>query len=174
MLRQNPYDSPTSWEKRRGRNPTFASRDKWARIEAAQRNLGWLWAYKAALDAWRDDVRWPGFVSKSRLGEIKGPHHRGDAELATEAYEVLPGLCRVGPPIRFCMPTPTWNPRRGGRDANSIEAVLPHRRHPKLRRPQDRHSVLVAMDNVDKVPWNPVENDLHLPLRRDSRDPRFG
>ena len=57
VLRQNPYDSPSSWEKRRGRNPTFASRDKWARIEAAQRNRGWLSGYKAALVAWRDGIR---------------------------------------------------------------------------------------------------------------------
>lgn len=57
VLRQNPYDSPSSWEKRRGRNPTFASKDKWARIEAAQRNRGWLAGYTSALGAWRDGVR---------------------------------------------------------------------------------------------------------------------
>lgn len=57
VLRQDPYDSPTTWEKRRGRNPTFASRDKWARIEAAQRNRGWLSEYADALEALREGVR---------------------------------------------------------------------------------------------------------------------
>ncbi len=57
VLRQNPYDSPTTWEKRRGRNPTFASRDKWARIEAAQRNKEWLAAYRAALEGLRQGVK---------------------------------------------------------------------------------------------------------------------
>lgn len=57
VLRQDPYDSPSSWEKRRGRNPTFASVDKWARIEAVQRKRGWLAAYAAALAAWRDGIR---------------------------------------------------------------------------------------------------------------------
>ena len=62
VLRQNPNDSPTTWEKRRGRNPTFASRDKWARIEAAQRNTEWLAAYAEALDTLRGgfkDVLFP-------------------------------------------------------------------------------------------------------------------
>lgn len=57
VLRQDPYDSPSSWEKRRGLNPTFASRDKWARIEATQRNRNWLSAYIKAFDAWRGGNR---------------------------------------------------------------------------------------------------------------------
>lgn len=56
VLRQNPYDSPTTWEKRRGRNPTFASGDKWARIEAAQRKRGWLAEYADALEALREGL----------------------------------------------------------------------------------------------------------------------
>jgi hypothetical protein len=50
IMEQDPYDNPTSWEKRRGRNPTFASRDKWARIEASQRKREWLEAYRDARD----------------------------------------------------------------------------------------------------------------------------
>lgn len=57
VLRQDPYDSPSSWEKRRGMNPTYASRDKWARIEAAQRNRGWLSDYNDALAALRKGLR---------------------------------------------------------------------------------------------------------------------
>ncbi|MEM6995431.1 MAG: hypothetical protein AAF721_33285 [Myxococcota bacterium] len=62
VLGQNPFDSPTSWEQRRGRNPTFASGDKWMRIEAAQRKQGWLAEYKVALAAYRQgerDVEFP-------------------------------------------------------------------------------------------------------------------
>lgn len=57
VLRQDPHDTAASWEKRRGRNPTFASRDKWKRIEAAQRKRDWLHAYRAALGEFRRGVR---------------------------------------------------------------------------------------------------------------------
>jgi putative transposase len=57
VLRQDPYDSPTSWEKRRGLNPTYASRDKWKRIETAQRNRAWLSAYREALARYRAGER---------------------------------------------------------------------------------------------------------------------
>jgi hypothetical protein len=57
VLAQDPYDSPTSWEKRRGLRPTFASRDKWTRIEAAQRNRSFLAAYRDALERFREGLR---------------------------------------------------------------------------------------------------------------------
>ncbi|MEM6993688.1 MAG: hypothetical protein AAF721_24455 [Myxococcota bacterium] len=53
VLRQDPFDCPTSWEKRRGRNPTFASGDRWRRVEAAQRKRGWQAEYREALAAYR-------------------------------------------------------------------------------------------------------------------------
>jgi len=57
VLRQDPYDSPTSWEKRRGRNPTFASTDRWKRIEASQRKRAWYEAYRDALAAFVRGLR---------------------------------------------------------------------------------------------------------------------
>jgi REP element-mobilizing transposase RayT len=56
VLEQDPYDSPSSWEKRRGIRPTFASRDKWKRIETAQRRSWWLAVYRAALERFRQGV----------------------------------------------------------------------------------------------------------------------
>ena len=53
VLAQDPYDSPTTWEARRGLRPTFASRDKWKRIEAAQRRAWFLAAYRSALQRFR-------------------------------------------------------------------------------------------------------------------------
>lgn len=57
ILAQDPFDCPTSWEKRRGRNPTFASTDKWKRVEAGQRKQSWYAAYRAALASFCGDVR---------------------------------------------------------------------------------------------------------------------
>lgn len=48
ILIQDPHDAPTSWEQRRGLKPRFASKDRWARIEAAQRNADWLEAHEEA------------------------------------------------------------------------------------------------------------------------------
>lgn len=62
VQRQDPYDCTKSWEKRRGLNPTFASTDKWKRIEAAQRKRTWETEYRAALEAYRagdEDVVFP-------------------------------------------------------------------------------------------------------------------
>jgi putative transposase len=53
LLRQDPYDNATSWEKRRGLNPTFAGGDRFARQEAAQRKKSWYHAYRAAYERWR-------------------------------------------------------------------------------------------------------------------------
>jgi putative transposase len=57
LLRQDPYDSATSWEKRRGLNPTFAGGDSFAREEAAQRKKSWYLAYRAAYERWRTGNR---------------------------------------------------------------------------------------------------------------------
>lgn len=57
ILAQDPFDSPQAFEKRRGRNPTFASEDKWARVEAAQRKREWEQAYRQALIAYRNGNR---------------------------------------------------------------------------------------------------------------------
>ena len=57
LARQDPYDNPTSWEKRRGLSPTYATSDRWARAEAAQRRSDWLAAYREALERFRLGVR---------------------------------------------------------------------------------------------------------------------
>jgi hypothetical protein len=50
VLAQNPLSSPTSKELRFQLNPRIAAKNKWARIEALQRNRGFLESYRAA---WR-------------------------------------------------------------------------------------------------------------------------
>ena len=57
VLTQDPYDSPTSWEKRRGLRPTFASRDKWKRIQLIALLEGFYARYREALAAWRKGDR---------------------------------------------------------------------------------------------------------------------
>ena len=57
VLAQNPYDSPSSWERRRGRNPTFASTDRWRRVEAAQQSREWFAEYRSAWTAFCGRVR---------------------------------------------------------------------------------------------------------------------
>jgi hypothetical protein len=57
VLQQDPYDSPSTWEARRGLRPTFASRDKWKRVEASQRRGWFLSAYRSALDRFRSGDR---------------------------------------------------------------------------------------------------------------------
>ena len=53
VLRQRPADRPHSHEARRQLNPRVASANKWARIEALQRNKAFLPAYRAARDLWK-------------------------------------------------------------------------------------------------------------------------
>jgi hypothetical protein len=57
VLEQDPYDCAASFEKRRGLDPTFASSDRWARAEAAQRKREWEAEYEAARDAFRHGER---------------------------------------------------------------------------------------------------------------------
>jgi putative transposase len=57
VMEQDPYDNPSSWEKRRGLSPTFASRDKWRRIDAAQRRGSWLTVYREVLARFRAGER---------------------------------------------------------------------------------------------------------------------
>lgn len=57
VTKQNPFDCPASWQKRRGLNPTFASRDRWKRVEAAQVKQHWSAAYRTALTAAVSGVR---------------------------------------------------------------------------------------------------------------------
>lgn len=57
ILAQNPFDSATSREKRRGRVPTFSASDPWRRIEAAQRKREWYASYQAALAEFIEGVR---------------------------------------------------------------------------------------------------------------------
>lgn len=62
VLRQSPFDSPTSSEPRREMSPRVASRNKWRRIEALQRNKAWLIDYAQALEAYRagaHDIAFP-------------------------------------------------------------------------------------------------------------------
>ena len=56
VLRQRPADRPHSHEPRRQLNPRVASANKWARIEALQRNKAFLAAYRAARDLWKAGV----------------------------------------------------------------------------------------------------------------------
>ena len=48
VLRQDWNDSPNTREPRRGMSPRDAGRNKWARIEALQRNQTFLDLYRAA------------------------------------------------------------------------------------------------------------------------------
>jgi len=56
VLRQRPTDRPQSWEARRQLSPRVASVNKWARIEAIQRDRTFLGAYRAARDLWKAGV----------------------------------------------------------------------------------------------------------------------
>ena len=56
VLRQRPADRPESHEARRQLNPRVASANKWARIEALQRNKAFLAAYRAARGLWKAGV----------------------------------------------------------------------------------------------------------------------
>ena len=53
VLRQRPTDRPRSHEPRRQLSPRVAGVNKWARIEALQRNKTFLAAYRAARDLWQ-------------------------------------------------------------------------------------------------------------------------
>ncbi len=57
VLRQSPFDRPSSHEPRRQLNPRVASRHKWARIEALCRLKAFLESYKDAWQRWRDGQR---------------------------------------------------------------------------------------------------------------------
>ena len=48
VLRQHWDDSPNTREPRRGLSPRVACKNKWARIEALQRNQAFLECYRAA------------------------------------------------------------------------------------------------------------------------------
>jgi len=52
VLGQHWNDRPRSREQRRGISPRVASRSRWARIEAIQRNKAWLAAYVEARHRW--------------------------------------------------------------------------------------------------------------------------
>lgn len=56
VLRQRPTDRPQSWEARRQLNPRIASVNKWARVEAIQRDRTFLAAYRGARDLWKAGV----------------------------------------------------------------------------------------------------------------------
>jgi len=53
VLRQAWGDCPTSREPRRSLRPRVASRNKWVRIAALQRNEEWQAAYREARTMWR-------------------------------------------------------------------------------------------------------------------------
>lgn len=56
VLTQRPTDSPHSHEPRRKVSPRIAAANKWARIEAQQRNKAFLAAYRVARDMWLSGV----------------------------------------------------------------------------------------------------------------------
>lgn len=60
VLKQNPRSRPASIEPRRNLNPRVAAKDKWKRIEALARAVGFVRAYRAALAKWR--AKEPGVV----------------------------------------------------------------------------------------------------------------
>lgn len=62
ILAQDPFSAPKTRETRRRLNPTFASTDKQARKDAADRKRAFELAYREALLAWRRgdrNVQWP-------------------------------------------------------------------------------------------------------------------
>jgi putative transposase len=56
VLRQRPTDQPSSHEPRRQISPRVASMNKWARVEALQRNRAFVAAYQAARNMWSAGV----------------------------------------------------------------------------------------------------------------------
>ncbi len=56
VLRQAWRDCPTSHEPRRSLRPRVASRNKWVRIAALQRNQEWQVAYREARTMWRAGI----------------------------------------------------------------------------------------------------------------------
>jgi hypothetical protein len=58
---QSPFSSPTTFTKRRGLSPRIATRNKWLRVEAAQRNKQFATQYRDALSRFRsgEDVLFP-------------------------------------------------------------------------------------------------------------------
>jgi putative transposase len=56
VLRQRPDDRPSSHEPRRQPSPRLAALNKWARIEAIQRNKAFLAAYRIARDLWQSGM----------------------------------------------------------------------------------------------------------------------
>lgn len=74
VLRQFWGDSPTTHEPRRGLRPRVASRNKWLRIAALQRNKEWEQAYRAARQRWvnGEDVVFPyGTYWLRRFASVK-------------------------------------------------------------------------------------------------------
>lgn len=70
VRRQSFYDSPSSFEPRRGLSPRVAGRNKWARIEALQRLRDWLASYRSAwlrFAAGARDVLFPAGTHALRL-----------------------------------------------------------------------------------------------------------
>lgn len=57
VLAQRPLDRPRTEEPRRALSPRIASRDRWRRLELAERLKAFLAAHREALLAWRDGQR---------------------------------------------------------------------------------------------------------------------
>ena len=56
LMKQSPVERPQSPEERRNLNPRVASANKWARIEASQRNKAFLDTYRAARELWQAGI----------------------------------------------------------------------------------------------------------------------
>jgi len=70
VRRQSAFACPAPGEPRRELNPRIAARDKWRRIEALGRLVGFLRAYRSAWHAWRNgarDVLFPAGTYQLRL-----------------------------------------------------------------------------------------------------------
>lgn len=73
IRKQKWFESPTTFAKRRGLSPRVATRDKWRRIEAINRNKQFEADYAGARDEWlagNRDVIWPAgtFLMRVRHG----------------------------------------------------------------------------------------------------------
>ncbi|MCP4679600.1 MAG: hypothetical protein GY854_29730 [Deltaproteobacteria bacterium] len=57
VMKQRPYSSPRTREKRFGINPNIAAKNKWLRMEAIGRHKEFLFEYRQALKRWKEGDR---------------------------------------------------------------------------------------------------------------------
>jgi chromosomal replication initiation ATPase DnaA len=62
VIKQLPYSSPRTREKRYGINPKLASKNKWLRMEAIQRHKEFQYEYRQAFKRWKEGDRGQDFL----------------------------------------------------------------------------------------------------------------